>query len=157
MGTTASGTTASTKTQPSLRVQVRRVFQASPERVFRAWTTPEELMRWHAPVGYTCTCAEIDLRVGGRYRIGMKGADGVERIASGTYREIDPPRRLSYSWHWEKPERTDLGDSSLTIECLPHGTGTELVLTHEGFLTEDARRDHEKGWTSIVGRLEGVV
>jgi uncharacterized protein YndB with AHSA1/START domain len=143
--------------QPSLRVQVRRVFEAPPERVFRAWTTPTELMRWHAPVGYNCTIAEIDLRVGGRYRIGMKGADGIERIASGTYREIDPPRRLRYSWKWEQPERTDMGDTTMTIECLPHGTGTELVLTHEGFLTEDSRRDHEKGWTTIVERLGTAV
>jgi uncharacterized protein YndB with AHSA1/START domain len=138
---------------PSLRVQVRRVLQASPERVYRAWTTPEELTRWHAPAGMTCYLAEVDLRVGGRYRIGMRDPSGVEHVVGGTYRIVDPPRRLSYSWAFETVEARDNGETVVTIECIPNGTGTELVLTHEGFLSEDARASHEQGWTQIFERI----
>src|SRR5439155_27360855 len=53
-----------TNTTQSRRLQVRRVFDAPPERLFQAWTTPEELRRWHAPGPLSCVLAEIDLRVG---------------------------------------------------------------------------------------------
>jgi uncharacterized protein YndB with AHSA1/START domain len=147
-----SRTTSDAK--PSLRVQVRRVFDAPPERVFRAWTTPDELTRWHAPAGMTCYLAEVDLRVGGRYRIGMRDPSGGEHVTVGTYRVIDPPRRLAFSWRFETTEdHAGNGETLVTIECIPSGTGTELVLTHEGFLNEDARTAHEHGWTEIVEKL----
>jgi uncharacterized protein YndB with AHSA1/START domain len=140
-----------TNTTPTLRVQVRRVLDASPERVFQAWTTPEDLTRWHAPAPLTCVLAEVDLRVGGRYRIHMREPNGNEHRVTGTYRVIDPPRRLTYSWRYD--HEPDASETFVTIECIPHGTGTELVLTHEGFLNEERRASHEHGWTAIMNQI----
>lgn len=145
---------ASTDTAPARRLQVRRVFEAPPERLFRAWTTPEELRRWHAPGPLTCVLAEIDLRVGGRYRIHMREPDGKEHRVGGAYRVIDPPRKLSFTWQWEtKHMNNDLRETLVTIEFLPRGKGTELVLTHEGFATEEDRTSHESGWSAILEKL----
>jgi uncharacterized protein YndB with AHSA1/START domain len=149
----ASSITNATPT-PTLRVQVRRVLDAPPERVFKAWTTPEDLTRWHAPAPLTCVLAEVDLRVGGRYRFHMRHPDGTEFRVSGTYRVIDPPRRLTYSWRSE--HERDVPETFVTIECIPQGTGTELVLTHEGFLTEERRLSHEHGWTAIFSQIGGL-
>ena len=132
------------------QLQIRRTFQASPSRLFAAWTTPQELMRWHAPGALTVARAEVDLRTGGRYRIEMQepGGGAVHKV-SGTYRVVDPPRKLVYTWQWEG----DPVETEVTLEFLPAGTGTELVLTHAGFANDDARAHHEQGWTGIMTRI----
>ena len=95
-------------------VEVRRTIRATRQRVFDAWTKPEELKRWHAPGPLTVALAEMDVRVGGEYRIHMVAPSGEEHRVVGTYREVDPPRRLAYTWKWETG--TDATVSTVTID-----------------------------------------
>lgn len=141
---------ATTSTRPIQQLQVRRVFPVSPEQLFRAWTTPEELKRWHAPDPMTIPLVEVDLRVGGSYRIHMREPGGQEFQVSGIYRLVEPPRKLVYTWKWDHEDT----ETQVTLEFKPQGNGTELILTHEGLASEDSRARHEHGWTSIVERLE---
>ena len=76
-----------TTTDTSLRLT--RLIQADPAKVFEAWTVPQQLNQWSAPEPMGVE-AEVDLRVGGRYRLLMKGSDGGVFTAVGEYREIDP-------------------------------------------------------------------
>lgn len=140
---------ATTSTRPVQQLQVRRVFPVSPERLFKAWTTPEELKRWHASDPLTVPLVEIDLRVGGSYRIHMGEPGGKECRVSGIYRVIEPPRRLVYTWKRDHEDSV----TQVTLEFKAQGNGTELVLTHEGFPSEGDRNDHQQGWTSILERL----
>lgn len=142
---------ATTSTRPVPQLQVRRVYAVSPEQLFKAWTTPDELKRWHAPDPMTVPLVEVDLRVGGSYRIHMREPGGQEHRVTGTYRVVEPPRRLVYTWKWDHEDT----ETQVTLEFKPQGNGTELVLTHEGFATEDSRARHEHGWTSIFERLAG--
>lgn len=83
-------------------LNIRRLYHASRERVFRAWTDPNQLKKWFAVAeGFTTPIADVDLRVGGRYRLGMKppGEDGV-LIVSGVYQQILPPEKLVFTWRW---------------------------------------------------------
>lgn len=143
----------STQTGTSLRVS--RVIKADPDAVFRAWTEPEQLRQWSAPEGTTLQTAEVDLAVGGRYHLQMRSAEGQEHNAVGTYREIDRPHRLVYTWSWEE-EEYDVGETLVTVEFNDLGGSTEVVITHERFPTSQARDDHEQGWTSCLNRLESV-
>ena len=136
--------------QRSVSLRVRRTFQAPRERVFRAWTSAEELKRWHAPPLHTTSLAEVDPRVGGRYRIHMLAPDGAEHRVTGVYREIDPPKKLVFTWTWEG---SAMGDTLVTVEFLDRGATTELILTHELFPSEDARDQHEAGWNGVLDRL----
>jgi uncharacterized protein YndB with AHSA1/START domain len=99
--------------------------------------------------------AEVDLRVGGRYRIHMRGPDGTEFHASGIYREIEPPRRLVYTWTAETTP--DVRDSVVTVEFHARGGGTEVVLRHEGLPTEESRERHGEGWNGCLEKLAGVL
>ena len=135
-------------------LQVRRVIKAPRERVFEAWTTPEELKRWHAPGPLTVSLAEIDATPGGKYRIHMRQPDGVEHKVSGVYREVDPPKRLVYTWGWDGDH--PVKNSVVTIDFIERGNSTEVVLTHDGFPAGDERDNHEKGWTSILDKLEAA-
>lgn len=142
-------------TQAPVAVEVRRTFAASRQRVFEAWTRPEALKRWAAPGPMETPVVEVDLRVGGRYRIHMRGPDGKEHRVVGVYREVDPPRRLVYTWTWEtNPEVTD---SVVTVEFHDRGEATEVVLRHGGLPSEDSRRRHTEGWIGCLAKLDTVV
>ena len=79
-------------------VTVRKFVSVSPEAVFRLWTDAGLLKKWWGPPGVTCTEAEIDLRVGGSYRIANQLPTGATIWIHGQYEEIDRPRLLRYSW-----------------------------------------------------------
>jgi uncharacterized protein YndB with AHSA1/START domain len=132
----------------------RRTIPASPERVFRAWTDPGELTTWIGPEGVEVIGAEVDLRVGGDYRVAFRAQDREIVRVAGTYLEIDPPRRLSFTWRVEGADREE---TRVTVELTEADGSTELVLTHERFLSEDFRAFHDVGWSSVLGRLAALV
>ena len=143
---------ASRRSETETTLRLRRTFAAPREKVFRAWTQPEELTKWWGPEGYATPSAEVDLRVGGKYRLGMmKLPDGKIFYLSGTYREVRPPERLVYTWRWEaQPEH---GETLVTVEFRAVGDSTEVDLIHEVFPTQKARDDHNRGWSGCLDRL----
>jgi uncharacterized protein YndB with AHSA1/START domain len=132
-------------------LQVRRVYQAPVASVYEAWTDPEQVKRWMAPSdAYGPTEAEMDVRVGGRYRIVMQAPDGELHRVGGVFREVVPNRKLVYTWAWEStPER----ESLVTIELIPAAQGTELLLTHQRFADAQARDKHQEGWSGCLERF----
>jgi len=95
--------------------------------------------------------AEVDLRVGGRFRVAMLANDGETHEVSGTYLEVVPNRKLVFSWAWRStPER----ESRVTLRIEPDAEGCELVLLHEQFFDEAARDAHNHGWTGALVKLE---
>jgi uncharacterized protein YndB with AHSA1/START domain len=146
--------TKSTKTHA---LTITRTYDASPERLFKAWTDPKALKAFHIPAeGFTVPTAEVDLRVGGAFRIVMKGPDGANHVAIGTYREITPPAKLVYTWNGEPGSAScsqDQGETLVTLVFKKKGKGTELTLTHELFKDAAAKTNHEQGWTGILESL----
>ena len=138
----------------SHELTVRRVIHAPPERVFEAWTTPAMLRAWYGlDESWSTPVVEVDLRVGGRYRITLAPPDGGSFDEAGEYREVDPPRRLAYtseSTGWE-------GTQTVTVDFLPHPDGTELVVVEAGYPTAELRDEHAGGWPRFVERLAGMV
>lgn len=140
---------ASLAAKPSLTI--RRRLKAPPEKVFRAWTDPQQIMRWWGPTDFETVRAEVDLRVGGRFRKVARGPEGHEHEASGVYREVVPNEKLVFTWAWRStPER----ESLVTVALKPDGDGTVLILTHEQFFDEPTRDDHQRGWTGTLDKLE---
>jgi len=140
---------------PDTALTIRRTLPARRERVFRAWTDPGALREWSCPVGMTVASAEVDLRVGGLYRIAMQPPDKASAsIAYGTYREIHPPERLVYTWQWEGGE---MGETLVTVEFRDLGEQTEVVLVHELFPGADVRDKHAQGWASCVDHLQQAL
>ena len=140
--------------RPSLTLTRR--FRARPEKVWAAWTDPEKLIGWF------CTTkarpgsmrAELDIRVGGRYRISFDMESGEYSEVGGTYREVVPSEKLVFSWAWHStPER----ESLVTVSIKPDGAGTLMVFTHEQFFDEAARDNHERGWAELFTQLENVL
>jgi len=141
-------------TKPSLTLKKR--LKAQPAQVFSAWTDPQKLIHWFGPNETIAGSlrAEMDVRVGGRYRVSFKTKDGEYHEVGGIYREVTPPSRLVFSWAWHStPER----ESQVTISIKPDSAGSLLTLHHEQFADEKARDGHEKGWNELLTRLEQAV
>jgi uncharacterized protein YndB with AHSA1/START domain len=142
---------------PDTTVYLKRNFAAPMENVFRAWTEPEQVKKWFGPAGSSTPSAEIELRVGGKYRFGLQFPGEDIFYVSGTYREIDPPSKLVFTWRWDKPDM-DFGETLVTIEFHERrGYTTEVVLTHERFPTPEIREQHNQGWNSILDKLAGAI
>lgn len=142
----------STASEAATRLELRRTFAVPVATVYAAFTDPAQMKHWMAPDdAYRAAEVTVDLRVGGRFRIVMHAPDGEVHRVGGTYREIEPGRKLVYTWAWEStPER----ESLVTVRFRPDGHGTELLLTHERFADTAARDRHREGWNGCLGRLD---
>ena len=133
------------------RLVIRRVIHASREEVFAAWIDPESMRHWMCPGGILTAETQLDPRIGGSFRIVMKGP-GRSVEHTGEYRIIDPPSKLVFTW---RSARTNFEPTLVTVELLERGDGCELVLTHERLPGADAVASHKDGWTTIAARLAG--
>jgi uncharacterized protein YndB with AHSA1/START domain len=97
-------------------VRITRIIDAPREEVFRAWTEPDQIRRGWGPGEFSCPEAEVDLRPGGSYRLAMQPTAGDAFIVSGTYREVEPPVRLVYTWRWETGPAADGSESLVSVE-----------------------------------------
>ncbi|KQR78503.1 ATPase [Burkholderia sp. Leaf177] len=135
--------------KPSLTLQRR--INASPAKIFAAWTEPSQLVKWMHPANNNVIRAEMDVRVGGRFRIVMRTPAGEEHDVSGVFKEVVQDEKLVYTWAWRStPER----ESLVTFTLRRDGELTLLTLKHEQFFDETARDNHESGWNEI---LDGLV
>lgn len=131
-------------------LRIVRVMPASAEEVFDAWVDPESLAVWMAPGSVVRSVVEVDARVGGRFRILMKGPD-CDHEHAGEYRVLERPRRLVFTW---ASEATGGRSTTVSVEIRPLGPGeSELTLTHEGLPDEAATARHRSGWGDILRNL----
>jgi uncharacterized protein YndB with AHSA1/START domain len=104
--------------------------------------------------GWRFADASIDLRVGGRYRLGMTDPDGKTHVAVGVYRAVQRPVRLEFTWDWEDSTNS-VGDTLVRVEFRnAGGDRTEVVVTHERFADAARMGRHEQGWTELLALLE---
>jgi uncharacterized protein YndB with AHSA1/START domain len=130
---------------------VRRTIHASPERIFDAWTQPAHLTQWWGPKSVQCVAAEVDLSVGGRYRIANQFPDGKILWISGEFEAIDRPRRLAYTWRVGGEEGAA---ERVIVSFEARGEDTEVMVRHERIPTPTLRDMHEQGW---FGCLDGLA
>jgi uncharacterized protein YndB with AHSA1/START domain len=130
---------------------VRRIA-ARPAIVFDALTTPDDIACWWGPDAGPVLAVQVDVRVGGSFRIRFRTLDGSEHESSGEYLEVIRPTRLAMSWRWSGSE--DPGESVVEIDLRAIGEGTELTFTHSRLRDEDTRRSHEAGWNGALDKLQ---
>lgn len=137
-------------------ITLKRHIKAPPAKLFAAWTQAPQLARWFGPheTAPDTVKAELDVRVGGRFRVSFNAVDGEYHEVGGTYREVVPDQRLQFTWAWHStPER----ESLVTITVVPDGEGSMLTLLHEQFFDEKAAEGHKHGWTGTLDKLEQYV
>jgi uncharacterized protein YndB with AHSA1/START domain len=135
-------------------VQLRRRLKAGADQIFDLWTKPDLMVRWMSPFPGTVVCkASCDLRPGGAFSLVMS-SEAASREVSGTYVEVDRPRKLVFTWIG--PLTNDV-NTLVTVELNPRGDETELVLTHERLPTSAIVEGHTRGWGHILDHLAGAA
>lgn len=130
---------------------IRKTYPVSAEVLYDLWTNPEHLKNWFSPkVEIQNNVLEMDLRVGGKYRVCMIEEGKDDMIIRGEYTEVIPNKKLVYTWMWEN---LDFEDTIVTVEFIAKGDESELLLTHERFPEKQMRDHHNEGWSGCLGRL----
>lgn len=142
-----------------------RVFEAPRERVWKAWTQPEQFKRWWGPKGFTAPFCEIDLRVGGTFLYCMRSPDGKDYWSTGVYREIVPVEKLvatdSFAdakgnvvpaTHYGMAEDFPM-EMLVTVTFEDLGGKTRLTLRHAGMPAGPAREGADQGWSESFDKL----
>lgn len=136
---------ARTAETTSLRREL--VIAASPETVWQFLVDPAKAERWMG------TKATLEPQPGGLYRVEVIPG----HTARGEFVELDPPRRLVFTFGWEPGEdgtsALPPGTSTVEIELSPDGAGTRLTFTHRDLPTGEAAQQHEAGWDHYLPRL----
>ncbi len=147
-------TMAETATMTDFNLTLERRLPAPRERVYRAWTSADEIRQWWALGGMTIEVADFDVRVGGRFRLAMRSQEDNLYVVGGVYSVVDPPSKLVHTWRWEEDGPGGAQEMRVTVEFLEDGDATRLVLTHENFRDQDAADNHNKGWTNKLDCIE---
>lgn len=139
-----------------LTLELDRTLPAAPPLVFEAFTQPGRLRRWWGPQGFSAPSVEFEPEVGASYRIEMQPPEGDAFILSGSFRVIDPPTRLAYTFSWEDPDPDDV-ETVVDLSFRDCGEATEVSLTQGPFKTEPRRALHRDGWTDSLNKLEALL
>ena len=122
------------------------ILPVSPDEAFALITEPERLRRWQT------VSAVVDLRAGGEYRWTVTPG----HVAAGTYREVEPGRRIVFGWGWEGNDDLKPDASTVTVTVEPADGGSRVTLVHDG-LTDEQAAMHAEGWNHYFERLERLA
>ncbi|MGH7746643.1 MAG: SRPBCC family protein [Candidatus Dormibacteria bacterium] len=148
---------------PAKELVIERTLPASPERVFDAFTDPEQLTQWWWPHGFTCPAAEVELRIGGTYRLAMQWPDSFpsgnqfSHYMAGEYYEIERPRRLVMSGRAGNDEQGELFATLIDLTLEARDGGTLLTMRQSYFEPlppAEALGGAEQGWKEQLDKLE---
>ena len=131
------------------KLVIRKLIPASREEAFDAWSDPAGMRQWMCPGNVTSAETQIDFRVGGSYRILMKGPTE-DFDHTGKYVAIERPSKLIFTWI---SKGTDMTETLVTVELKDRGGKTEMTLTHERFPSAGSVGRHKGGWSQIADRL----
>ena len=143
-----------TKTTQNPSLEIKRFINAPRDRVYNAWTDPAQLKAWFGPENVQTHDFVADVRVGGKYRWDLTSSEGEKMTAFGEYRELQPGRKIVFTWQWDDDEAWENHVSVVTVELSDCDGGTELRLIHQQLPSETSRDRHTEGWNSVLDKLE---
>ncbi len=138
----------------NLALEIKRLIKAPRDRVYAAWTDPAQMKQWFGPESVQTRDLIADARVGGKFRWDLTNSEGEKMTMLGQYRELQPGKKIVFTWQWEDDEDWENHTSIVTVELDDADGGTELRLIHEQLPNEDSRDGHTRGWNSALDKLE---
>ena len=143
-----------TKTSEKTSLEIKRFINAPRARVYAAWTDPAQLRQWFGPENVRTRDIVAETRVGGKFRWDLTNPEGEEMTVQGEYSDLQPGRKIVFTWQWQDEETWENHNSIVTVELSDVVGGTELRLLHEQLPSEESRDRHNEGWSSVLDRLE---
>jgi len=137
-------------------VRLHRVLRAPPERIYRAFLNPDAMVKWLPPHGFTAQVHEIDVRVGGRYRMSFTNfSRGQSHSFGGEYLELVPGERIVHTDSFDDPNLP--GEMRVTITFKAVSCGTEMNVVQEGIPAVIPTEACYLGWQESLQLLALLV
>lgn len=137
-------------------VSLHKVLKAAPEKVYRAFTEPNAMAAWLPPYGFLCVVHEMEVRVGGGYKMSFTNfTTGNSHSFGGKYLEIDPNKFLKYSDKFDDPNLP--GEMITSVWLKKVSIGTELTVTQEGIPEMIPAEMCYLGWQDSLDKLTRLV
>ena len=137
-------------------IRLHRVIKAPPERVYRAFTTPEAMVKWLPPHGFAAQVLEFDARVGGRYRMSfINFSANSQNSFGGEFLELVPGQRIRHTDRFEDPNLP--GEMITTVNLKAVFCGTELHVVQEGVPDVIPEQACYLGWQESLQLLALLV
>ena len=141
----------------NLLLEIKRLIKAPRDQVYAAWTDPAQLRQWFGPENVQTHDLIADARVGGKFRWDLTNSEGEKMTCRGEYRELQPGKKIVFTWQWEDDEDWQNHVSIVTVELSERDGDTELRLIHEHLPNEESRDGHTRGWNSALDKFEKLV
>ncbi len=146
-----------TKTSDNRSLEIQRIIKAPRDRVYAAWTDPAQLQQWFGPDGVKTVRFSADPRVGGKYSWRLVNQENEEMTVHGEYRELQPGRKIIFTWQWEDDDAWKERSSTVTVELSDCEGGTLVRLSHQQLPSEASRDRHNQGWTGVLDKLDNFL
>jgi uncharacterized protein YndB with AHSA1/START domain len=135
-----------------LRLRLEKSIAVAAERVFASFAA-EQVRSWWGPAGFTVPHLQFEPVEGSDYRIAMQPPEGDVFHIRGSFRTVEPPGRLAFTFIYEEPDPDDQ-ETLVTLTLEPIGRATRLSLDQGPFKTAARLELHREGWTETLERLE---
>jgi len=136
---------------------IERNFSATPEAVFDAWTDPNILSQWWGPEGVSIPTLDLDVKEGGTWTTTMYSEQMGNKIVSGTYKTVERPGRLVFTWAWSQDDGAPGHETEIEVLFEKSDVGTKMTLNQQTFRDLAERDNHSMGWVSSFNCLEKAL
>lgn len=135
-------------------IAIETTINAPIESVWQAWTDADRVLKWFGsdPKGYGVS-AKLDVRLGGYFEVTFNNSDGAEHMCSGFYTDVEPLRKLSFSWRWKSEPGIE---SFVTVLLSPEDSRTRMNFEHAN-LGNASEHDYLYGWNSTFQKLDRLL
>lgn len=135
-----------------LKVEAAKSFPVDVQKLYDAWTNPEQLKQWWKPMGNSLKEVTNDLKKGGAVRYIF---DNEKLVITGEYLEVAENEKLVYTWNWDLPNDAVRNAAyKLTVKFNSNGSGSEINVLQENFQDEETMLPHQQGWEKGLTELE---
>lgn len=146
-----------TPTAEKLILNIQRVIRAPRPRVFAAFASIDEIKKWLGG-GNPVAAGTLDFRKGGQYVFKSTCPQTGPKDIVGTYQDIVPNELIRFTWTWKNnPAMEAWGETLVTVRLSDHKDGTQISLTHEGFIDQELCKGHNQGWNESLDKLARSV
>ncbi|MGF1476760.1 MAG: SRPBCC domain-containing protein [Geminicoccaceae bacterium] len=136
-----------------LELTLTRDVKAPRNRVWRAWTDPDQLSEWFFPGDCSLVDPQFDVREGGSYRCCFRHHKGTDFWLRGIFEELVEPERLVFTHGWENEAGEVERDTRITVHLTEQNGGTRISFRQSAFASEESRASHEEGWGQVLDHL----
>jgi uncharacterized protein YndB with AHSA1/START domain len=138
------------------KVQLHRVLRTTPEKVYRAFLTPDAMSKWLPPYGFTCSVQHFEARVGGTFKLSFRNfSSGNAHAFGGEYLELVPNEKIRYTDTFDDPNLP--GTMQVTVSLTPVLCGTDLSVVQEGIPQSIPLEMCYLGWQESLAQLATLV